>query len=105
MPLKMRHPDIATLAEAASEDQFHAVWAPRGWELVPAEVILAADHFSRNIANLEDLTVDELRELAGAARIEAPSKATKPQLVKLITDSKAVALVDADNTDPNSGGE
>lgn len=105
MPLKMRHPDIETLGEAASEDQFLAVWAPRGWELVPAEVILAAEHFSRNIADLEDLTVDELRELAGGARLEVPAKATKPQLVKLITESQAVAVIEADNTDPNSGGE
>lgn len=99
MPLRMRHPDIEVLGEAVSEDQFRTVWEPRGWQLVPAELILAADHFGRSVGSLDDLGKDELLELAAVNRVELKGNPNKNQIAKAIADSQAVAVVEATNTE------
>jgi hypothetical protein len=93
MALKMRHPNVDRLGEAVSEKQFRQVWAPRGWEVVPAEVVVAIDHFGRSIGSLDELSADELKELADVTGVEVKGNDSKKKIAQQITESPAVAAV------------
>lgn len=99
MGIRMRHPDIEALGEAVDEHQFRTVWAPRGWEVAPAEIVLAADTTGEVVTDLSGLTKAQLHELAAGQGIEVPSRANKDEIIGLIAESPIAKAIAADQTE------
>lgn len=91
--LKMIHPDpdIAGTAEIANVDQYRQIYAPRGWVLLGPAENFAAEALGKQVGNVEDLTVDELRAVIALRRnAEYPqASAKKPAVLKALQDSFA----------------
>ena len=88
--IKIRHPDIAAFGEAVDEAQFHAVHEPKGWEIVPPEVVVAREVLGVTVASLDDLKADDLRLLATRTGVEVDAKATKQTIAAALRGSPAV---------------
>ncbi len=99
MGIRMRHPDVEVLGEAVDEHQFRTVWAPRGWEIAPPEVVLAADSSGEAVTDLGRLTKAQLHEIAAGQGIEVPSRATKDEIIALIAESPIAQAVAAEQTE------
>lgn len=95
----MRHPEIEALGEAVDDHQFRTVWAPRGWEVAPPEVVLASDNTGEAITDLGALTKAQLHEIAAGQGIEVPARATKDEIIGLIAESPIAAAIAAEQTD------
>jgi hypothetical protein len=91
--LQMIHPDpdIAGTAEIVNIDQYRQIYAPRGWVLLGPAETFAAQALGKQVASVEDLTVDELRAVIALRRnAEYPqASAKKPAVLKALQDSFA----------------
>lgn len=99
MGIRMRHPDVEVLGEAVDEHQFRTIWAPRGWEIAPAEVVLAADTTGQQVSDLSRLTKPQLHEIAESQGIDVPARATKDEIIGLIAESPIAAAIAAEQTE------
>lgn len=86
--LKMVHPEIEAVGQTLDREQFNAVYAPRGWQLMDEPSAYANDTLGRFVRSAEDLTLDEARALISARGGEYPeAKATNAEVQKLYVDS------------------
>lgn len=102
MSLKMVHPEIEAAGEALDLEQFHAVHAPRGWELMDPATAYANEQLARFVRSSDDLTKDEARALIAHRGGEYPdSKASEDEVRKtyadLFKDGEPVAVASSES--------
>lgn len=96
--LKMTHPEIEAVGEVLNEEQFSALYAPRGWTLMDVPTSYANDQLGRFVRDSDDLSKDEARALIAAYGGDYPdAKASegtvKESYLQMFTDGPAQPAV------------
>lgn len=107
--LKMYHPDLKSTGEC-TEESFRGVYQFRGWTLQGAAEDFASAHLGKAVGTLDDLTQDELYQVAVATGYTG-NKVAKAKLATEIKglvpggDAPAVVAVigEDDVIDPTTG--
>lgn len=100
MTVRMYHPDIESLAEAADDDQFRLVWEPRGWRRAPTELVEVNETLGTNVVDLRTVDPAQLRHVAAARGVD-PTGLTHEQLARRLSGD--VDLTSASESTATSG--
>lgn len=97
--MRMYHPDIETLAEAADETQFKTVWEPRGWRRAPTELVEVNEMLGTNVVDLSTVDPVQLRHVAAARGVDS-TDLTHVELARRLSGD--LDLIDVEAIDDES---
>lgn len=90
--LRMHNPETGGIA-TTTEEAFRTIWRLRGWEQVEPVAAAAADLLDVPVGSLDDLTVDQLHQVAAQSGVDVPAGAKKADLIAALRGEAPAAAV------------
>ena len=90
----MTHPDTGGVART-TEEAFRLVWEPRGWERADPVAAAVGDILGTDLTSIDDLSKEQLLEVAATLGVEGSASSTKKGLAEGIR-AKVGSTVEAD---------
>lgn len=78
--VRMHNPETGGTA-TTTDEAFARIWQLRGWQLVEPAAVAAGDLLGEPVGSLDELTVDQLHQLAAQSAVDVPAGAKKADLI------------------------